>query len=69
MCVAHPLYVLSSLLVNKLPDSSDKSSNQPMAYELCKRKNIKKFIFTSEHTPHILYLNAHTDLTDHTDFF
>ena len=41
MCVAHLLYVLSSLLVNKLTDSSDKSSNQPMAYERCKSKDIE----------------------------
>ena len=42
MCVAHMLYVLSSLLVSKFPDSSDKTSNQPLAYEQSKSKNIKK---------------------------
>ena len=47
MCVAHSLYVLSSLLVNKLTDCSDKSSNQPMAYERCKSKNIKKICFST----------------------
>ena len=39
MCFALLLSVLSSLLVNEFPDSSDNPSNKPMAYEQFKEKN------------------------------
>ena len=38
-CFALLLSVLSSLLVNEFPDSSDNPSNKPMAYEQFKEKN------------------------------